>query len=156
MELTTDELTLVPSVVAIIAIVGGYMGVRSANQTAVAIARDERDAQRRSELDTQKRIAYSAFLVALAQLTDDEIELDIATKRQRSERSDVWLKATNSARMANDSLANLSLVAPRSICDSANAAFGHALKAAEEDIAALAEEGEALADSMRNDLESGS
>lgn len=156
MQLTTDELTLVPNVVAIIAILGGYLGVRSANLTAVAIARDERDGRRRSELDAQKRTAYSAFLVALAKLTDDQIEFDIATKNKRSERDDIWLKATNSARVANDNLATLSLVAPRSIYDSANAAFGHALKATEEDISALAEEGEELANSMRNDLESGS
>lgn len=154
MQLTTHELTIVPSVVAVIAIAGGFFGVRSANLTAVAIARDERDARRRSELDTQKRIVYSAFLVALSKLTDDQIELDIATNHKRPERDEIWLRATNSARVANDNLATLSLVATPSLSASANAAFGHALKATEAEIAALAEEGEELAGAMRRDLES--
>jgi hypothetical protein len=154
MQLTTHELTSIPSAVAVIAIVGGYLGVRSANLTAVAIAREERDARRRSELDTLKRAAYSAFLLVLSKLADDQIELDIATKHERPDRDEIWLRATDSARVANDNLATLSLVAPQSIRASANAAFGRALKATEEDILAVAEEGEELADTMRIDLES--
>jgi hypothetical protein len=111
MQLTANELALVSSVVAVAAIVAGYLGVRSANNTAVAIARDERAARRRSELDSQKRIAYSSFLVALSQLADDQIQLDIATRQKQTERDKLWLKAANSARMANDALANLCLVA---------------------------------------------
>ena len=154
MQLTANELALVSSVVAVVAIVGGYLGVRSANNTAVAIARDERAARRRSELDSQKRIAYSSFLVALSQLADDQIQLDIATRQKRTERDELWLKAANSARIANDSLANLYLVAPESIRALANTAFSHALKASDSDITTLAEEGEDLAGTMRNDLES--
>jgi hypothetical protein len=155
MQLTTHELSIVPSIVAVIAIVGGYLGVRSANRTSVAIARDERAARRQSELDTLKRAAYSDFLLTLSKLTDDQIELDIATKHKRPEREEIWLRATHSASMANDNLAALSLIAPQSICAFANAAFGHALKATDEDITAVAEEAEALADAMRHDLESG-
>jgi hypothetical protein len=155
MQLTTHELSIIPSIVAVVAIVGGYLGVRSANRTSVSIARDERAARRESELDTLKRAAYSAFLVALSKLADDQIELDVATKHERSEREEIWLRATQSARVANDNLATLALVAPQSICAFANAAFGHALKATEADIAAVAEEGEALAGAMRRDLESG-
>ncbi len=154
MQLTTHELTAVPSAIAVIAIAGGYLGVRSANLTAVAIAREERAARRRSELDTLKRAAYSAFLVALSKLTDDQIELDIATNHKRPDRDEIWLRVTDSARVANDNLATLSLVAPHPIRASANAAFGRALKATEEDILAVAEEGEELADAMRIDLES--
>jgi hypothetical protein len=154
MQLTTHELTAIPSAVAIIAIAGGYLGVRSANLTAVAIAREERAARRRSELDTLKRAAYSAFLVALSKLADDQIELDVATKHKRPDRGEIWLRATDSARVANDNLATLSLVAPQSIHAFANAAFGRALKATEEEILAVAQEGEELADAMRIDLES--
>ena len=112
MHLTANELTLVSSAVAVVAIVGGYLGVRSANNTAVAIARDERAARRRSELDSQKRKAYSSFLAALSQLADDQIQLDIATRQKRTGKDELWLRASNSARIANDSLANLFLVAP--------------------------------------------
>jgi hypothetical protein len=154
MNLTANELALVSSAVAVVAIMGGYLGVRSANNTAVAIARDERAARRRSELDSQKRMAYSAFLASLSLLADDQIQLDIAARQKRTERNELWLRATNSARIANDSLANLCLVAPESIRTSANAAFSHALKAGESDIATLAEEGEELAGMMRDDLES--
>lgn len=154
MQLTANELALVSSVVAVAAIVAGYLGVRSANNTAVAIARDERAARRRSELDNQKRITYSSFLVALSQLADDQIQLDIATRQKQTERDGLWLKAANSARMANDSLANLCLVAPESIQALANTAFNHAIKASDIDITTLAEEGEDLAGTMRNDLES--
>lgn len=154
MQLTANKLALVSSVVAVAAIVAGYLGVRSANNTAVAIARDERAARRRSELDSQKRIAYSSFLVALSQLADDQIQLDIATRQKQTERDKLWLKAANSARMANDALANLCLVAPESIQALANTAFNHALKASDSDITTLAEEGEDLAGMMRNDLES--
>lgn len=154
MQLTTHELTAATSAVTVIAIVGGYLGVRSANLTAVAIAREERAARRRSELDILKRAAYSAFLVALSKLTDDQIELDIATKQKRTDRDKIWLRATDSARVANDNLATLSLVAPQPIRAFANAAFGRAFKATKENILALAEEGEELADMMRIDLES--
>ena len=154
MHLTANELALVSSAVAVVAIVGGYFGVRAANSTAVAIARDERAARRRSELDNQKRIAYSSFLAALSLLADDQIQLDIATRQKGTERDELWLRAANSARIANDSLANLCLVAPESIRTLANAAFSHALKASDSDITTLAEEGEELAGMMRNDLES--
>lgn len=153
MHLTADELTLVSSAVAVVAIVGGYLGVRSANNTAVAIARDERAARRRSELDSQKRIAYSSFLAALSQLADDQIQFDIATRQKRTEKDELWLRAADSARIANDSLANLCLVAPESIRALANTAFSHALKASDSDITTLAEEGEELAGVMHNDLE---
>lgn len=55
--------------------------------------------------------------------------------------------------MANDSLANLCLVAPESIRTLANAAFSRALKASDSDITTLAEEGEELAGMMRYDLD---
>jgi hypothetical protein len=153
-QLTAHELSIIPSIVAVTAIAGGYLGVRSANRTSVAIARDERDARRQSELDALKRTAYSAFLAALSKLTDDQIELDIATKHEQPEREEVWLRTTHSARVANDNLATLSLVAPQSICALANTAFGHALKTTQGDIGTVAEEGEALVHAMRHDLES--
>ena len=86
-------------------------------------------------------------------LADEQIQLDIATRQKRTERDELWLRAANSARIANDSLASLCLVAPESIRTLANAAFSHALKASDSDITTLAEEGEEIAGMMRNDLE---
>jgi hypothetical protein len=54
-QITAHELTVASSGVAALAIVGGYLGVRSANHTAVAIARDERSARRRNDLDVSIR-----------------------------------------------------------------------------------------------------
>jgi hypothetical protein len=99
------------------------------------------------------RIAYSSFLVALSQLADDQIQLDIATSKKQTERDALWSRAANSARIANDSLANLCLVAPESIRALANTAFSSALKASDRDITTLAEEGEELAGAMHDDLE---
>ena len=48
MRLTTNEMTLISSGVAIAAIVAGYLGVRSANRTAIVIARDKRSAVSRA------------------------------------------------------------------------------------------------------------
>jgi hypothetical protein len=153
MHLTANELTLVSSAVTVVAILGGYLGVRSANRTAITIARDERAARRRSELDSQKRVFYSSFLTALSQLADDQIQLEIATQKKQAGREELWSRAANSARLANDSLANLTLVAPKSVRILANTAFSDALKATDNDIAILAEEGEELASLMRDDLE---
>ena len=155
MRLTTNEMTLISSGVAIAAIVAGYLGVRSANRTAIVIARDERSARQQSEQDALKRASYSAFLLTLSKLTDDQIALDIATKQDRADREELWLRAIQSAADANNHLATLRLVAPEFIYASANAAFRSALDATEGAISPLAEEGEQLTEAMRKDLEAG-
>jgi hypothetical protein len=82
-QLTNQELTAASSLVAVVAIVGGYLGIRSANRNALAIAKDTRAAQRKSDLDALKRIAYSGFLSALAKLADDQMKFDGATGTER-------------------------------------------------------------------------
>ena len=66
MHLTHAELTAIPSAVAAIAIVAGYLGVRSANKTAVKIARQERSAQRKDDFDSLRRKTYAEGLTALS------------------------------------------------------------------------------------------
>ena len=154
MQLTTDELTAASGAVAAIAIIGGYLGVRSANHTAVTIARDERAARRRSELDELKRAIYSEFLTALSKLADDQMAFDVASKYEKEETSKIWQQTVDSAQAANDRLAQLALIAPQSICAIAEGAFKRALKATEEDISAIAADGEDLIAVMRADLES--
>jgi hypothetical protein len=153
MQITAHELTGASSVVAALAIVGGYLGVRSANRTAVAIAREERSARRRSDLDVIKRVTYSEFLVALSKLADDQMAFEIASKDDGNEAGRVWQRSVDSAQLANDRLAQLELIAPKSICVMAESAFKRALKATREDISAVAADGENLIAAMRADLE---
>jgi hypothetical protein len=68
MHLTGHELTAASSAVAAIAIVGGYLGVRSANRNAVRIAREERRAQEKHELALMKKAVYAQYQSALNQL----------------------------------------------------------------------------------------
>jgi len=71
-KLTTNELAIIPSAVAAIAIIGGYFGVRSANSNALNLAREERQARRTYELTELKREVYFRCLEVLN-------ELEIAT-----------------------------------------------------------------------------
>ena len=68
MHLTGNELSAASSVVAALAIIGGYLGVRSANHNALTIAREERSAKQNDELDKLKRTAYVSLLSALNDL----------------------------------------------------------------------------------------
>jgi hypothetical protein len=152
MQLTAHELTAASSAVAALAIAGGYLGVRSANRAAVAIAREERSARRLADLDTLKRVAYSEFLVALSKLADDQMAFDTATKYAKEDSSKIWQRSVDSAQAANDRLAQLALVAPRPIRAMAEDAFKRALKATEGEISAVAADGESLIAAMRADL----
>jgi hypothetical protein len=153
-QLTSHELTAASSVVAALAVVGGYLGVRSANRNALGIAREERSARRRRELNDLKRTIYSEFLAALSVLADEQISFDAATTNKSKEADDLWRRAVDSAQTANNKLAQLTLIAPSQIHTMAEGAFKRALKATESDIAAIATEEEQLIVSMRADLES--
>ena len=76
MMLTADELAVVSSMVAALGIVGGYLGVRSANRSAVQIAREERTTRRRDELDDLKRATYARFLASLTSLAAASLSLE--------------------------------------------------------------------------------
>jgi hypothetical protein len=152
MRLTSDELTAASSAVAALAIVGGYLGVRSANRTAVTIAREERSARLASDLDALKRVAYSEFLVTLSNLADDQMAFDTSPRYANEESDKLWQRLVISAQTANDRLAQLALVAPQSIRTMAEEAFKRALKATEDDISAVAADAEELLAVMRADL----
>jgi hypothetical protein len=68
--LTGHELTLIPSGVAAIAIVGGYLGVRTANHNTARITREERSARQENERDEIKRSVYARYLAALTDAVD--------------------------------------------------------------------------------------
>jgi hypothetical protein len=79
MILTAGELAAVSSAVAALGILGGYLGVRSANGNAVKIAREERSTRRRDELDDLKRATYARFLAALTALAVASLRLEDIT-----------------------------------------------------------------------------
>lgn len=153
MQLTNQELTAASSIVAVVAIVGGYLGIRSANRNALAIAKDTRAAQRKSDLDALKRIAYSGFLSALAKLADDQMKFDAATRDRKEDARELWQYSIDSAQAANDKLAQLALIAPTSIHAMAERAFNRALKATSEDISTVAADERDLILAMRGDLD---
>jgi len=152
MQVTSHELAAAASVVAVLAIVGGYLGVRSANRTAVTIAREERVARRSSDLDALKRVVYSEFLVTLSKLADDQMAFDATTRCPQEEYSKMWQRSVDSAQAANDRLAQLGLIAPPSIRSMAESAFMHALEATKDDISDMATDAEDLMAAMRADL----
>jgi hypothetical protein len=80
-HVTKDELTLVPSVVAAIAIVGGYLGVRSASHNAIRLARQEREARRRGEVTDMKKAAYAHLQSALNQLATASLSTELLAGR---------------------------------------------------------------------------
>lgn len=75
MHLTEQELAAASSVVAALAIIGGYLGVRSANRTAVEIADAERSSRRRDDLESAKRACFVKTFAALNSLATTSIEL---------------------------------------------------------------------------------
>lgn len=82
MTLTAGELTLLPSAVAALAIVIGYLGVRAANRNALKIAREERSAQRKDDFDAIRRATYAQSLEALRAIVGAQgNQIDEATTR---------------------------------------------------------------------------
>jgi hypothetical protein len=74
-QLTGHELTIASSAVAALAIIGGYLGVRSANRNAVQIAREDRQIRRREELEELKRVSYAKVMTALNALAAASITM---------------------------------------------------------------------------------
>jgi hypothetical protein len=72
--LTGHELTAASSAVAVLAILGGYLGIRAANRNAVKIASEERSSRQRDEFKYLKRSTYARFLEALTTLAMASIE----------------------------------------------------------------------------------
>lgn len=115
MYLTGHELTAASSAVAAFAIIGGYLGVRSANRNAVKIAREERSSRRRDELDALKRATYAKFLTALTALASASLEQETITANAAM-RGDTRIaairKRADALTVAQNIIAELELIAP--------------------------------------------
>ena len=110
MMLTAHELTALSSVVAALAIIGGYLGVRSANQNALKIAREERSSKRADEL---KALKLSTYVECVSML--DRLEESLKDPKQKS-NAELIAKS-------NDAMVKLGLIAPQVIVDLASDAI---------------------------------
>lgn len=126
MHLTDHELTAASSAVAALAIIGGYLGVRSANHNALAIAREESSTRRKDELDALKRATYAKLLAALTVLSTSSMEREganhnaTATPAYRVSTLRQWLAAMHAGMAA---LAEVELIAPDLVRELAQRAF---------------------------------
>lgn len=156
MFITGHELTAGSSAVAALAIVGGYLGIRSANRNALTIAREERSSKRQDELDALKRAVYTQTLSSLTALVAVNIEavaLVANTSAPPSMRIDVLRRRTEAIRKARDSITELELVSSRNILrDLANEAFRGAAKASQKEVKAFTRGMAKLQVSLRDDL----
>jgi hypothetical protein len=110
MFLTDHELTAASSTVAALAIIGGYLGVRSANQNALRIAREERSSQKRNDLTNLKLSVYAKCLANLNSAASASLHSGNPAINQ------VWqqrgVSAVDAMVAATNSVIELSLVAP--------------------------------------------
>src|SRR6266542_452431 len=82
--LTEHELAAASSAVAAIAIVGGYLGVRSANRNAIRIAEEERSSRREDEASALIRATYAKNLASLNALAVASMEFSEPKSAMRS------------------------------------------------------------------------
>lgn len=125
-QLTDHELTAISSAVAALAIVGGYLGVRSANRNAVRIATVERSSRRADEFNALIRATYARSLAALNVLAVASMEfskpkaemlrVDIPGERLREEYEVALAKCSAAEVSAHNVGAEIDLLAPPEIC----------------------------------------
>ena len=155
MHLTDHELTAASSAVAALAIIGGYLGVRSANRNALAIAREERSTRRKDELDALKRATYAKFLAALTALATLSMERDGANSNAKASpayRTSVlrqWLAAMHAGMAA---LAEVELIAPDIVRELAQRAFAASRASTQTDATSFIRTVGVVGVAMRYDL----
>jgi hypothetical protein len=123
MVLTEHELTAASSGVAVLAILSGYLGVRSANRNALKIATEERSSRRQEELNALRRATYARFLVALTALEMASLEQEsiAASPQIRGEpRITAIKRRTEALATARNIAAELELLAPSHVRELAN------------------------------------
>lgn len=127
MQLTEHELTAASSAVAALAIVGGYLGVRSANRNSVRIAREERSSRRESEANALMRATYARSLAALNVLAVASIDfsqpkrmmlaVDTPNKELKEEFEAALARCSTAEISAHNAGAEIDLIAPSKICE---------------------------------------
>lgn len=125
-HLTEHELAAASSAVAAMAIVGGYLGVRSANRNAVRIAKEERSSRREDEETALIRATYAKSLAALNALAVASMEfskpkaamrsVDIPNRELQEEYDTALAKCSAAEVSAHNVGAEIDLIAPPEIC----------------------------------------
>ena len=110
MHLTDHELTAASSAVAALAIIGGYLGVRSANLNALKIAREERSSRREDELDALKRAIYAKCLSELNALATASLEVEVL--RSTPSHAKAVRRYIDAMQAAHTASSELEMVAP--------------------------------------------
>ena len=113
MHLTGNELSAASSVVAALAIIGGFLGVHSANRNALTLAREERTAKKDDDFDQLKRVTYVNAMRAIDTLQTLKMEQVTVLSDPTvnfAEKSQVTKRLMDSIRAANDSITELSLI----------------------------------------------
>lgn len=155
-HITGDELTAASSAVAALAIVGGYLGVSSANRNALKIAREERTAKRKDELQALKRTTYGKLLSAVTALAAANMEqkaLASDPKTGATFNLDATRKRMAAAQAVQDSMAEMALISSNNMLDNiANEAFIGATNCTRDDMLAFTRGAAKLRAALRNDL----
>jgi hypothetical protein len=152
MTLTGHELEILPSIVAVIAIVGGYLGVRSANGNALRIAREERGTKRQDELNALKRAVYVRHMQNLTQLYRSAIAVTITTSPNIARVTALSAKLNASLDCAHTS-AEIQLLAPLIIRTLSTEAYNCVSNATADSMKAVVRSLAKLSATMRDDLE---
>lgn len=124
-EITSHELTAASSAVAGLAIIGGYLGVRSADQNALKIAREERSRKPQDELSALRRAAYVKCLANLSDLMRDTHLLRAAKSASGENRFAALVRYTEALTLALNANAEAELLAPKSLYELVSQAYAH-------------------------------
>lgn len=116
MHITGTELNAASTAVAGLAIIGGYFGIKTSNQNALKLAKEERSEKRKDELEALLRVTYAKTLASLAALATANIErADLMTMSDAS--ADDLIAATRKRaeafRVAYEYTAELELLASK-------------------------------------------
>ena len=140
-----------------LAIVGGYIGVRSANRNALTIAAEERSSRRQDELDALKRTTYARLLAALTSLASAALEQEAIvanTQVHGEQRISVMMKKKEALAEARNIAAELDLLATDALRDLANNSLEIARSCGRENEAVFTQATAKLRAVMRYDLHS--
>jgi len=152
--LTGNELAAASSAVAAIGILGGYLGVRSANRNALQIAREERSTRRRDELDDLKRATYVRFLAALTSLSVASLGVEALTEAgiRGNEVITAAKNKDDAFAAAHDIAAELDLLTPGILHELADEAIEKARTCQRENRSEFSSKLSELRVAMRRDL----
>jgi hypothetical protein len=139
-----------------LAIVGGYIGVRTANNNALSIAREERSSRRQGELTALRRTTYARLLAALTSLASAALEQEAIVANAQihgEQRIGVIMKKKEALTEARNIVAELELLAAEALRDLANNTLETARLCSRENEAVFIEETAKLRAAMRRELD---